>query len=139
MEGTFSQERLMETLKNSYSPFSHFPVAAAVESKKGHVYYGTNVENSSYGATICAERSAIVQGVSAEGPDFKVVKVYLLSQMDKPITPCGICRQFIFEFMEPALDQKSLSKEVDVVSFSSDFSKSQVFKMSDLLPEAFKL
>jgi len=129
----FSKDKLGKALTNSYSPFSKFKVAACVRSSSGAHYYGCNVENSTYGATICAERTAIVKMISEEGPEAKITKVYVLTETDEAITPCGICRQNIYEFLE---DRK---KDIDVVSFSKDFKKEKVFSFLTLFPEGFKL
>ncbi|MGL4617323.1 MAG: cytidine deaminase [Mycoplasmoidaceae bacterium] len=83
-------------LNNSYSPYSNFPVAAIVEGEDGKFYKGVNIENASFGATICAERSAISACIS-NGNKF-VKNIYILTNVDKFIHPCGICLQFITEF-----------------------------------------
>ena len=133
LDMNFSTEKLSKVLQNSYSPFSKFKVASCIESSSGRHYYGCNVENSSIGATICAERTAIVKMISEEGPSAKVVKVYLLSETPEPITPCGICRQSIFELL-PSSDT-----DIEVISFSKDFKSQTIFSFSKLFPEGFKL
>ncbi len=81
---------------HSYSPYSKFCVGAAVLMENGKIYSGCNVENASFGGTICAERVAITKAVS-EG--FKQIKeILVLSPNSKKIAPCGICLQFISEF-----------------------------------------
>ena len=94
------QEKLREILKNSYSPYSNFKVAASVVMKDGSESKGVNVENASYGAAICAERSAIVSAVSAgyKIGDFKELHVMVGS--GKIGMPCFICRQVISEMFE---------------------------------------
>ena len=94
------QEKLREILKNSYSPYSNFKVAAIVVMKDGSEFKGVNVENASYGAAICAERSAIVSAVSAgyKKGDFKELHVMVGS--GKIGMPCFICRQVISEMFE---------------------------------------
>jgi len=129
----FSKEQLARVLTHSYSPFSKFKVAACIQSLSGAHYYGCNVENSTIGATICAERTAIVKMISEEGSLAKVKKVYVLSETDEPITPCGICRQNIYEFLEAS------DKDIDVVSFSKSFGSEKVFSFLTLFPEGFKL
>lgn len=129
----FSKDSLAKVLTHSYSPFSKFKVAACVLSTSGEHYYGCNVENSTIGATICAERTAIVKMISEEGVGARIEKVYVLSETDEPITPCGICRQSIYEFLE---DTK---KDIQVVSFSKDFKKEKAFSFLTLFPEGFKL
>ncbi|GAY26535.1 cytidine deaminase [Desulfurococcaceae archaeon AG1] len=87
---------LLEVIKNSYSPYSRFRVASAVMCKDGRIYTGVNVENSSYGLSICAERVAVFKAVS-EGCR-AISRVYVISDHSKPIPPCGACLQVISEF-----------------------------------------
>jgi cytidine deaminase len=87
-----------EVLARAYAPYSKFHVGAAVLSVSGAIYAGCNVENASYGLTICAERSAISAGVAAEGASFRVRAVVVVNSSDAPCSPCGACRQVIFEF-----------------------------------------
>ncbi len=131
-ETKFEKKTLAKILSNSYSPFSNFKVAACVESKAGHFYYGCNVENSTMGATICAERTCIVKMISEEGPRASILKVYILSDTHEPIWPCGICRQSIFEFVE-------VGGDIEVVSFSRDFKEEKLYKLSMLFPHGFRL
>ncbi len=93
-------EKLKELLKNSYSPYSNFKVAAIVVMKDGKEFNGVNVENASYGAAICAERSAIVSAISAGyiNKDFKELHVMVGS--GKIGMPCFVCRQVISEMFE---------------------------------------
>lgn len=88
-----------EVRANSYSPYSKFRVGAAVLSEKNQTYVGTNVENVSYGLTICAERNAIFNGVANEGPSFKIWMIAVVCGVPGP--PCGACRQVIAEFSTP--------------------------------------
>ena len=81
--------------ENTYSPYSHFPVGAAVLTGDGTVVRGTNVENASYGLTICAERTALGQAISLGKTDIKAIAVYCKTNS---AAPCGACRQFILEF-----------------------------------------
>lgn len=83
-------------LSRSYAPYSKFCVGAAVLGKNGKVYSGCNIESASYGATICAERCAISTAVADGCCEFDTIAV--ISSGDDYCTPCGICRQFIFEF-----------------------------------------
>jgi len=82
-------------MANTYSPYSLFPVGAAVLTHSGKVFLGTNVENASYGLTICAERIAIGAAITAGSKDLKAVAVWTTKTTD---SPCGACRQFILEF-----------------------------------------
>lgn len=91
-------EKLQRLLKNSYSPYSHFAVSAIVIMNDGSEFSGVNVENASYGATICAERNAINAAISAgySRGDFKCLNIMVSS--DKISTCCFLCRQTINEF-----------------------------------------
>jgi cytidine deaminase len=90
-----------QTAAQSYSPYSHFRVGAALLLSNGEVATGTNVENSSFGLTICAERSAMVQAVSRFGPDVRVIAAAIANLNATASPPCGACRQFLAEFIEP--------------------------------------
>lgn len=85
-----------EAMERSYSPYSQFKVGAAVLADDGKIYKGCNIENSSYGATICAERTAISKAVS-EGAG-SVIKIAIVSSSGEHTFPCGICRQVLVEF-----------------------------------------
>ena len=87
---------LLEVIKNSYSPYSRFRVASLVVCGDGRIYTGVNVENSSYGLSVCAERVAVFKAVS-EGCR-EISRVYVISDHSKPIPPCGACLQVISEF-----------------------------------------
>ena len=86
---------------NSYSPYSGFRVGSALLLSNGEVITGTNVENVSYGLTICAERSAIVTAISRFGPAIRIEAVAVVNLNDSPSPPCGACRQVLAEFTEP--------------------------------------
>ncbi len=85
-----------EASKSAYTPYSHFNVGAAILTASGRVYTGCNVENASFGATICAERCAAVKAVS--GGDKEFLKIAIISSSGTYTHPCGICRQFLAEF-----------------------------------------
>lgn len=80
----------------AYAPYSRFPVGAAVLASSGRTYSGTNVENASFGLSLCAERSALAAAVAAGERKFRVVAIYTPTQT--ATAPCGACRQFIHEF-----------------------------------------
>ena len=107
----------------AYAPYSHFRVGAALESMDGTVFLGCNVENASYGLTICAERSAVFAAVSAGVTRFS--RAVVVSDVDPPAAPCGACRQVLAEF--------GLDLPIDGVG-----SKATIrWRLSDLLPAAF--
>lgn len=89
-------EGAFEAKKYSYSPYSKFPVGAALLAKDGSIIKGANVENASYGGTICAERTAIVKAVSEGIREF--IGLAVVTNVGSAISPCGICRQVIREF-----------------------------------------
>ena len=108
----------------SYCPYSDFPVGAALLSKTGQLFLGCNVENASYGGTICAERTAVVKAVSEGFREFDTVAV--VCQKNKDAWPCGFCRQFLSEFgADLRIIVEGSSGTVEVMS------------MSDLLPRMF--
>lgn len=82
--------------KQAYAPYSGFAVGAAVQCKSGAVFVGSNIENISYGLTICAERIAMASAVAAGEREF--VAIAVVADTSEPIVPCGACRQFLAEF-----------------------------------------
>lgn len=94
-------EQARSAAAHSYSPYSGFRVGAALALAGGTVVTGTNVENVSYGLTLCAERSALVQAVSRFGPGVRVTAAAIANLNDAPSPPCGACRQVLAEFIEP--------------------------------------
>lgn len=89
--------------KNAYAPYSEFHVGAALLTSGGEIVTGCNVENASYGLTICAERNAIFSAVARLGPQIKIQAIAVLNSQDAPCSPCGACRQVIYEFGPEAL------------------------------------
>jgi cytidine deaminase len=89
-------------LARAYAPYSKFHVGCAVLTESGATYTGCNVENASYGLTICAERAAICAAVAAEGAATRIRALAVLNGNDAPCSPCGACRQVIFEFGQDA-------------------------------------
>jgi cytidine deaminase len=87
----------------SYAPYSRFKVGAAVLTEAGAIYCGCNVENSSYGLTNCAERTAIFTAVATEGAKMRMRAIAVWSRPERPCSPCGACRQVILEFGPDAI------------------------------------
>ncbi|UQS84384.1 cytidine deaminase [Bombilactobacillus thymidiniphilus] len=90
-----------KVLDNAYAPYSHFSVGAALLTTKGEVFTGCNIENSSYGLTNCAERTALFKAISDGERDFSTLLV--TGNTDGPISPCGACRQVISELCDPKM------------------------------------
>ena len=93
-------EAALAVAEHSYSPYSGFRVGAALRLTTGELMTGTNVENVSYGLTICAERSALVSAVAEFGPGVRIAAVAIVNLNDAPSPPCGACRQVLAEFMQ---------------------------------------
>ena len=96
--------KAQEALENSYSPYSHFAVGAALLSTDGQVFIGCNIENSSFGATNCAERTAFFQAVSEGVKEFRAIAIVggpKGSKKGELCAPCGVCRQVMMEFCDP--------------------------------------
>jgi cytidine deaminase, homotetrameric len=115
-----------QAMENAYAPYSSFKVGAAVVGKKGTIYTGCNIENASYGATNCAERTAMFKGVSEGEREFE--KIAIVSTAQDLTFPCGICRQVMAEFMRGGMvileDKEGIIRE---------------FSVEELLPKAFVL
>jgi cytidine deaminase len=111
--------------KNAYAPFSEFKVGAAVLTAKGHIFSGCNIENSSYGLTICAERVAIFKAVSVGERKIEAVLVY--ADTTKLTLPCGACLQVISEF----------SENPEIVL--SNGRSTKTYRLRELLPLGFRL
>jgi cytidine deaminase len=115
-----------DAMKNAHAPYSEFQVGASILYDDGSIITGCNVENASFGGTICAERTAISTGI-ANGKS--VIKALCVSNMtDTKITPCGICRQVIWEF----------SQTVPVICSNKD-GDYKILTIGELLPHAFDL
>jgi cytidine deaminase len=94
-------EQARKAALHSYSPYSGFCVGAALKLTTGEIVTGTNVENVSYGLTICAERSAMVRAVAQFGPRIRIEAVAVANLNDAASPPCGACRQVLAEFSQP--------------------------------------
>jgi len=110
--------------EKAFAPYSHFQVGAALEATDGTLVPGCNVESASYGLTICAERVAIVRGVSDGFRCFK--RVAVVTDTDTPTPPCGACRQLLWEFAPDA--------EVLLANLKGDVMK---YTVRELIPGAF--
>lgn len=115
----------VEVSQQAYVPYSHFPVSAVLVTKDDQIYTGVNIENASFGLTNCGERTAIFKAVSEGARSFKELIVY--GQTEKPISPCGTCRQVMAEFFEPDLPVTLVSKDKSTV----------VMTVKELLPYSF--
>ncbi|WP_420239148.1 cytidine deaminase [Telmatobacter bradus] len=94
-------EAALAAARNSYSPYSKFRVGAALLLANGEIVTGTNVENISYGLTICAERSALVRAISQFGPQVRIEAAAVANLNQAASPPCGACRQVLAEFIRP--------------------------------------
>lgn len=112
-------------LDRSYSPFSHFKVGATLLTKSGEIFTGANIENSSLGATICAERTAFVKAITEGYTEFETL---VLASSGQEAWPCGICRQFMYEF----------APDLRVITGTSEDTL-RVLSLKELLPEGFRL
>lgn len=117
-----------EASKSSYSPFSRFAVGAAVFASSGKIYKGCNVENSSFGLTICAERCAIFKAVSEGERELLAVAIY--SPNTDSCYPCGACRQVMYEFQPD-------DYELDVITENT--GELEIKKLSYFLPNGFRI
>jgi cytidine deaminase len=116
----------MKAKELAYVPYSHFQVGAAVLTKDGKVYRGCNIENASYGATNCAERTALYKAVSEGDRDFEAIAIVSSSNDFTP--PCGICRQVLAELMPNG-----------IIILANDKGETREYSLDDLLPVRFEL
>lgn len=120
-------EAARQVLEKAYAPYSHFRVGAALITEKGAIFSGANVENASYGLSLCAERAAVAAAVAGEGPDLKIRALAVVSEAPAACPPCGACRQVIQEF----------GAEARLIFPGPDGLMER--RLKDLLPEAFHL
>lgn len=113
----------LKAIENAYVPYSGFKVGAALLTSEGKAYTGCNIENISFGATICAERTAMFKAISEGETSF--VKLAVVSSADKITFPCGICRQVINEFMPNG----------EIILYGN--GKTEIYSVSELLPHSF--
>ncbi len=119
-------ERARSVRLNAYAPYSKFLVGAALRGEPGRIYTGCNVENASYGATICAERSAIAALVAGGERRFRAVAVY--TEAEDLAMPCGMCRQVLGEFADGALVVVANDKARRELAFSMLFPGPFIFR-----------
>jgi cytidine deaminase len=110
--------------EHAFAPFSKFKVGAAVEDASGRIHTGCNVENATYGLTICAERVAIFKAISEGAREFR--RVAVAADAEKLTPPCGACRQILWEFCH----------DVEIV-LVNPVGKTQTYRLSELFPEPF--
>ena len=119
-----------DAMTHAYAPYSRYAVGAAIVTKSGKIFEGCNVENASFGATICAERGAIMQMVAAGERD--PIACAIVTGDEEGAAPCGICRQVLAEF----------ARDMPVVLVGTggrDGETGRVVQLADLLPLAFEL
>ena len=116
-----------KAMKNAHAPYSKFRVGAAILLSNGKVFGGCNVENASYGMTNCAERTAIFSAVAELGPKIEIRAVSVVNDQGVPCSPCGACRQVIYEFGP------------DATIFFQGTDGPRQAHITELLPEGFRL
>ena len=121
------EESLKRLLKNSYSPYSGFKVAAICLMKDGKSFGGVNVENASYGATICAERVAITSAIASGYKKGDFSRLYVMCDSERIASSCFMCRQVINEFFD---------REDEITLYSNDGDK-ETYLVKDLCPYPF--
>lgn len=117
-------KKAIEAKESAFAPYSKFRVGAIVVTQDDRIFCGCNIESSSYSLTICAERVALFKAVSEGARDFKVI--FIAADSEKPCTPCGACRQVIWE----------LAGNIEVVMINKH-GEYKISMMEDLLPDAF--
>ncbi len=128
MDTTELIAKAMAASENAYAPYSQYCVGAALLTQKGACFVGTNVENSSYGATVCAERTAVFSAVAQEGPTMRLAALALVTSSSPPAAPCGLCLQVLAEFAEDDLPVTMANRKGEQVTAS----------LGALLPQAFR-
>lgn len=123
-------KRAFSVAGKAYAPYSNFTVGASLLCKNGKIFDGCNIENASFGATICAERSAFASAISNGEREFEAIAIVGKKQEGKAnfCTPCGICRQVMTEFCDE-----------DFKIYLSDGSKIKEYTLKELLPQSFNL
>ncbi|MCX8095238.1 MAG: cytidine deaminase [Caldisericia bacterium] len=121
-------QKLIELAKEAsfkaYSPYSKYRVGASLLTKSGKIYTGCNIENASFGATVCAERVAIFKAISEGENDFEMIAIYINDKNQIP-SPCGICRQVMMEFSP------------NLILILANENEHKIYKLEELLPYPF--
>ncbi|HEM3540722.1 cytidine deaminase [Streptococcus suis] len=118
-------ELAVKNSQKAYVPYSKFPVSAVLVAKTGEIFTGVNIENASFGLTNCAERTAIFKAISEGVKDFSEIIIY--GETEKPISPCGACRQVMAEFFDKDLKVTLVAKDKSTVEMT----------VGELLPYSF--
>ena len=118
-----------KTQKNAHAPYSKFKVGAALLTHDGNMYAGCNVENASFGATVCAERTAIQTAVAAQGY-FEIREIVVVTNSTPPWPPCALCRQVISEF----IGNSGRSLKIHAMNLKG---KSVEYTFDELYPDSF--
>ena len=118
---------LKQLLKHAYAPYSNYPVAAIVETKDGVSFQGVNVENATYGATICAERNAINSAIAGGYQKGDFAALHLLTTSKEIVFPCYLCRQTFSEFFD---------LETKIILYTMD-GKRETYKVNELVKYPF--
>lgn len=121
------KQQAIQAMSKSYSPYSKRTVGTAIRLSNGKVFTGCNIENSSFGGTVCAERVAVWNAVSTHGGDIQITDVYVATEASPPWSPCGLCRQVINEFV---------AKQCNIV-LVNPAGEEKTFTHKELLPQAF--
>ena len=119
------KEKLSELLKNSYAPYSNYHFACIVECKNGNMYEGVNVENASFGATICAERHAINNAISHGEREFSAL--YLMGDKENILYPCNLCKQEMLQFFDRNV----------IFNIMNKYGESKVLTFDELMKTTF--
>jgi cytidine deaminase len=117
-------EAALRARENAHAPFSNFKVGAALEDEAGRIHTGCNVENATYGLTVCAERVAVFKAISEGARKFR--RIAVAADTDEPTPPCGACRQILWEFCG----------DIEVILVNPR-GKTERFQMRDLFPRPF--
>lgn len=125
------KEKLNELIKNSYAPYSNMNFACIVETEDGNFYEGVNVENASYGATICAERNAINNAISHGKTKFKAL--YLINNSNNIVFPCHLCKQSFIEFMDENVIFNIMNKKGDMKVLTYNEVMNTIFNKDNIL------